>query len=125
MEPINLYQQWADAFASIGLSHISTETAAKLLAILYVYGGSSEDFTHTPRLLTDIQTAQRMFNIEGGEEPSPEGVLLIQKYIKELNDDIVDHQEFKNGKPAGYSDCQVGWANDLMIGRYGFKKLRV
>lgn len=117
MAASNIYKQWADAFASIGLSHISTETAAKLLAILYVYGGSYEGFTHTPNLLTGILTAQRMFNIDGGESPSAEGILLIRQYSKELEDDL------KGRQPSLHQECHVDWANELMIGRYGFKKL--
>ena len=117
MTASNIYQQWADAFASIGLSHISTETAAKLLAILYVYGGSYEGFTHTPNLLTDILTAQRMFKIDGGEAPSADGILLIQQYTKELEDDL------KGRQPSLTQECHVDWANELMISRYGFKKL--
>ena len=62
---INLYQQWADAFTSIGSSHISNDTAAKILAVVYVYGGSYEGFTHCPTLMTDLEAATRMFHIEG------------------------------------------------------------
>ena len=32
----NIYQQWLDSFKSIGVPNISRDTAARLLAILYV-----------------------------------------------------------------------------------------
>ena len=72
-----MYQQWADAFASIGYSHISTDTAAKILAVLSVYGGHNEYFTHSTMLITDVKAAQRMFNLNGGE-------------VREFFDDICD-----------------------------------
>ena len=111
-----MYQQWADAFASIGYAHISVDTAAKILAVLSVYGGNNEYFTHSPMLMTDVKAAQRMFRINGGEIPDSEGVSLIKHYIDELNADIERHT-------ADQRECGVEWANKLFKGKYKFKNL--
>lgn len=111
-----MYQQWADAFASIGYSHISTDTAAKILAVLSVYGGHNEYFTHSTMLITDVKAAQRMFNLNGGEVPDAEGVSLIKHYIAELNADIERHT-------ADQRECGVEWATKLFREKYKFKNL--
>ena len=113
-----LYRQWADAFASIGYAHISVDTAAKILAVLSVYGGNNEYFTHSPMLMTDVKAAQRMFRINGGEIPDSEGVMLMKSYIDELNADIESHTD-------GERECCVEWANRLFKGKYKFKNLSI
>lgn len=119
----DLYQQWADSFAAIGSSHISIETAAKILAVLEVYGGSHENFTHNKILLTDIKAAQRMFRLYGGEIPDTTGVALIKQYIDELNEDIEESNTGEDDGAIFSKVCHVEWANRLFINRYGFKKL--
>lgn len=122
-KPVNLYQQWADAFASIGSSHISNDTAAKILAVVYVYGGSFEGFTHTPTLTTDLRAATRMFNIEGSEKPTIEGIKLIRKYVRELEEDIENSPVGEEDSAMFSKVCHVEWANKLFKERYGFEKL--
>lgn len=122
-ECFNLYQQWADAFASIGYSHISAETAAKILAVVNVYGGSFEGFTHCPMLTTDLKAATKMFNIEGGETPTVEGIMLIKQYVRELEDDI-ENSSIGDDPSASFNKvCHVEWANKLFKERYGFGRL--
>lgn len=120
---LNLYKQWADAFASIDGSHISTDTASKILAVVCVYGGSCEAFTHTPKLSIDINAAKRMFNIEGGEEPTLDGVRLIRKYVRELEEDIKKYPVGEEESAMFSKVCHVKWANKLFKERYGFEKL--
>ena len=122
-ECFNLYQQWADAFTSIGSSHISNETAAKILAVVNVYGGSFEGFTHCPMLTTDLKAATRMFNIDAGETPTLEGVMLIKKYVHELEDDIENSSIGEDSRASFNKICHVEWANRLFKERYGFEKL--
>ena len=47
MATTTLYQQWADAFASVGECHLSLDTCCKLLAVVYVYGGEDASFRTT------------------------------------------------------------------------------
>lgn len=95
MATTTLYQQWADAFASVGECHLSLDTCCKLLAVVYVYGGANEAFTQTSDLVTDWRAAARRLNISGGETVNPEGHALLRKYIGDLEDDV------KNRKSRG------------------------
>lgn len=125
MEIDKIYQEWADAFASIGHSHISHETAAKILAVIYVYGGSYEGFTHCPALKTDAEAAMRMFNIAGSERPTIQGVELIQKYVRELEEDLAHAEVGEDGCGIYNKACHVEWANRIFKERYGFKALHI
>lgn len=83
-----LAKQLEEAFNQIGTSMMSNEFAAKLLAYVYVMGGGNEAVTLHQGLNAGIGIAQQKFNIIGGEIPNQEGVLLIQKYIKELEQNM-------------------------------------
>lgn len=73
-----------NAFNQIGGSMMKNEFAAKLLAYVYVMGGGNEAVTIHEGLHAGIRIAQEKFNLKGGEVPDSEGVLLIQKYVYEL-----------------------------------------
>ena len=118
-----LYQQWADSFASVGLSHLSRDTAARILAVVGVYGGSSEAFKYNEKLRIDMFTAQRMFNINGGEIPDPEGVMMIKEYTEWLEDDLRNTKIGDDPNAFAYYLCKTEWANKLFKDRYGIKKL--
>ena len=81
----NLAGQLEEAFNIIGTSMMKKDYAAKLLAYLYKYGGGNEAVVYHQRMNADIMIAQEKFNIKGGQVPDMEGVILLQKYIKELN----------------------------------------
>lgn len=81
------YQQWMETFQCAGIKPLSDSTCCKLLAILYVFGGSREEFTHHSKLLADINYAQKRLNISGGETPNQELIIELQKYINELAPD--------------------------------------
>lgn len=122
---MNIYQEWADAFASIGMSHLSHATMAQLLAVAYVYGGSSESFTHNKMLVTDLKTAQRVLKIDGAETPNADDVELIKGYVKELQLDIASSKVGEIETAICSKVCHVEWANKLFKERYGFKYLLI
>ncbi|MBQ0073633.1 MAG: hypothetical protein KBT34_05525 [Prevotella sp.] len=62
-----LYNDWAQAFQSIGMCHISLDKCAKILAIIYDNGGN-EAFTLSTRFVTDWKTAQQRLYLLGGTE---------------------------------------------------------
>lgn len=82
-----LYQQWVDALQCADIKPLNDSTCCKLLAILYVFGGSRVEFTHHNKLLADIGYAQKRLNISGGEIPDHELTSELQKYINELTPD--------------------------------------
>lgn len=121
----SIYQEWVNAFSSVGMAHLSRDTMAKLLAVAYVYGGSCEAFTQNEKLATDLLTAQRMFKIEGASTLDADDVELIKSYVEELMLDI-ENSEVGEYEGAIYSKvCHVEWANKLFKERYGFRFLLI
>ena len=106
----NMYNQWAEAFRSIGHWHISLDKCAKILAIVYDNGGN-ESFTHASRFVTDWKTAQKRLYIYGEEIPKEhlqevaKGRELLKKYIKELEDTYETNRPLKETLPQ--------WAIDI------------
>ncbi len=80
----NLAQDLESAFNSIGESMMSLDFAGKLLAYLMEYGGGNEAVVMHQGLNAGIAIAQQKFNLKGGEMPNAEGVIIFNKYLKEL-----------------------------------------
>ena len=78
-----LYKDWLGAFASIGTPAISRDTAARILAVVYVHG-NNEAMTYNRKFLTEIEHIKQMYHIDGGETPDADIVMLIKRYIGEL-----------------------------------------
>lgn len=90
---------------TVGLPIISTDTAARLMAIAYVYGGGNETLVLSPKFQCDCKYIQKKFGIQGGEVPDAKIATFLQTYVKEL----------ENSK-----ECPQ-WVNDLMNKRYNIK----
>jgi hypothetical protein len=73
-----------EAFNSVGVSMMSDDFAAKLLAYVSVLGGRDESVVTNCKLVAGIAIAQQKFKIKGGEIPDAKGLVLIQQYTKEL-----------------------------------------
>lgn len=121
----DLYKQWSDAFDSVGMCHLSLDTCCKILAVVYVYGGSHENFTFNEKLRIDYQAAAKRCNIGGGLTPNIEAVKLIRQYTQELEKDV-EKSEIGEREGAIFSKvCHVDWANKLFKERYGFNTLLI
>ena len=81
----SLRKQWNDTCKAAGLKPISTDTAAKILAIVYVLGGEREVFTHNEKLKSDIEYIQDVYGFKGGQTPNKEVADLFRKYVVELD----------------------------------------
>ena len=90
---------------TVGLPIISTDTAARLMAITYVYGGGNETLVLSPKFQCDRKYIQKRFGIQGCEIPDAEFASTLRSYVKEL----------ENSK-----ECPQ-WVNDLMNKRYNIK----
>ena len=90
---------------TVGLPIISTDTAARLMAITYVYGGGNETLILSPKFQCDCKYIQKRFGIQGGEIPDADFSSTLRSYVKEL----------ENSK-----DCPQ-WVSDLMKRRYNIK----
>ena len=99
-------RQWNDTCKAAGLVSIGKDTAAKLLAIVYVLGGEREAFTHNEKLKADIEYVQETYSILGGLIPDVEVKNKFRKYTKELEANEKDYPQ---------------WATKLMQEQYGIK----
>lgn len=90
---------------TVGLPIISTDTAARLMAITYVYGGGNETLVLSPKFQCDRKYIQKRFGIQGGEIPDAEFASTLRSYVKELENSKVCPQ----------------WVRDLMNRRYNIK----
>lgn len=99
-------RQWNESCKAAGLVSIGKDTAAKLLAIVYVLGGEREAFTHNEKLKADIEYIQEVYGFQGGEVPNPKVVELLKSYTKELEANDKDYPQ---------------WATKLMQENYGIK----
>ena len=93
-----------DALA-VGMPIISTDTAARLMAITYVYGGGNDILVLSPNFQCDCKYIQKKFGIQGSEVPDAKFATFLQTYVKEL----------ENSK-----ECPQ-WVRDLMNRRYNIK----
>lgn len=94
---------------AVGMAVVKKDDLARVMAIILNEGGN-EQFTHSYKLMAEMQFAQEKYHIRGGETPDPRFVLLLQRYNREIE----IYQEQHKG---GYPD----WAVTLMKDRYGIK----
>lgn len=104
---------------SAGLDIVPLDTAARVMAILCVWG-NNENFVYSPKFNAEREYIQKRYHLEGGESPDIEFANTLRFYIKELEDYRDYHPvDWANG---GHStDCAPKWANDILMKRYGFK----
>ena len=116
----NLYKDWLSAFESVGISAISKDTAARILAVTYVHG-NNEALVHNQKYVLDIKHIQKMFGIEGCGTPTPEMVNLIKEYVNELEQYANDHANDNDKGEAIFKTHATEWAHKLFQDRYGIK----
>ena len=78
------YMGMLDDALTVGLPIISTDTAARLMAITYVYGGGNETLILSPKFQCDCKYIQKRFGIQGGEIPDAGFAFTLRSYVKEL-----------------------------------------
>lgn len=81
-EPTHLAAMMQQAFEQIGMSMMSDDFAAKVLAFVYIFG--SELCVLHEGLNAGIMIAQQKANLYGGNIPNATMLPLIQQRIKEL-----------------------------------------
>lgn len=80
-----LLELWNDAFLAAGINVMSVDRAAKILAMVYVLGGSHSSYTHSVLLRADLEYITKRYGIYGNGTPDSEITPLIRKYAEELN----------------------------------------
>lgn len=100
-----LQRDWLEACQSAGIPAVTTDTAARVLAVLYVFGGEHEEMTLNVKFTQEVKYIQRRFRIEGGEVPDKDFAHLLRHYVRQL--------EQQSEPPQ--------WAVSLYRDRYGIK----
>lgn len=116
-----IYSQLLEACSKVNIPVISTDTAARLLAILYEYG-NNEGFTYNERFLADIEYIQNRFHIHGSEAVDDvEFVSLLRKYIDEFQQYYKAHRKDERDPEHPYRTIAPAWAPALLKERYNMK----
>lgn len=92
----------------VGMAVAKKDDLARVMAIIYKEG-NNEQLTHSGKLKAEIEFAQEKYHIKGGETPDSRFLILMQRYIREIE----VYQETLDGYPD--------WAHILMKERYGIK----
>ena len=108
-----LQEDWLEACLSVGIPAITTDTSARILAIVYVHGGGEEDMVLNRKFTNDVRYIQQRFHIQGGEVPDQGFARLMRHYVTELETYLKAHVSDKTSIPD--------WAHRLMRDRYGMK----
>ena len=108
-----LQRDWLEACEQAGIPAITTDTSARLMAIMYVHGGGEEEMVLNQKFVNDVQYIQRRFHIQGGEVPDETFVLTLQHYVCELEQYMKGEHDTASSIPE--------WAHKLMRDRYGMK----
>lgn len=80
----DLKRQWNDACKAVGLIAIGHDTAAKLLAIVYVLGGEREAFVFNAKMNADLDYIREVYGFHGGDTPDIGVTEPMKKYVREL-----------------------------------------
>lgn len=97
---------------AVGMSIIPLHKAARLMAIIYVWGGGDEQFTSSPKLKADVEYIQEKYQLYGTGTPPVDFVLALQKDVKDLEDYITTHKHEAGQCPE--------WAKQFMKENYNF-----
>lgn len=116
------YKAWLQSCLNAGIPALSLETCCRLLAIVYVIGGSMEAFTHNEKLKAEWQYAKIRLNIGGGLTPDAEGAALLKDYVNELE------TYYKTAGPDAKSSSALAvkhpdWVVNFMKLRYNINAL--
>ncbi len=104
------FNQLYDTALAAGLPIISTDTAAKILAVTYVHG-NNEFMVHSPKFKAEIRYIQKKWGIDGGLIPDAGITIAIQHDVDELERFEKEHPEERYPQ----------WAIELFKTRYGFE----
>lgn len=115
-----LRKDWLSAFTSIGIPAVSRDTAARILAVVYVHG-NNEALVCNKKFLEEIDHIKQMYHVDGGESPDAEIVVLIKQYVEELEQYCDEHANDKSSSEAVFRNHAPEWAHRLFLERFGIK----
>ncbi|MGN1239365.1 MAG: hypothetical protein ACI4TV_00655 [Paludibacteraceae bacterium] len=113
----NLHKDWLSAFEGIGCSAISKDTAARILAVVFVHG-NNEALVYNESFINDMHHIQTMYGIAGGETPDADVVELVKQYVNELENYIKEHRDDERPSGVLFTNPKPEWAQRLFLDRY-------
>ena len=110
---------WNETCLRAGLSSISRDTSARIMAVLHVESGCTTAVTHSPKLRADLEYIQKRFGISGGKTPDAAFVKRFRHYVHEIE----AHQKRSRGNAALSSEERAWpeWARSLYMDAYNVK----
>jgi hypothetical protein len=114
------YRKWLESCKQVNLPAITTDTAARLMAVLYEYG-NNEGFTYNQKFLADKEYIQDKFGLREMNTPEPHFHALLKAYIKELQDYQKEHRNDTTDKQHPHRSMAPDWAPQLLKERYNMK----
>lgn len=87
----NLRKQWNDACLQVGLESISARKAAKICAVLMVFG-NDEAMVMNQHFTADCEYIQKRFHVQGGEVTDVTFAAYLKEYVADLEE--ADRQGF-------------------------------
>lgn len=98
-----------------GLPVISRDTAARILAAIYIYGGENENVVSSKRLRADLSYISEKFGVYNGGRVPISMMCSISRYADELDEYTRTHKS-----DDLYGD-RPEWVEELFLRRYGFE----
>lgn len=116
---LSLKRQWNEACLSAGIPAISEDSAATILAVVYLYG-NNEGLVMNPMFLEDVRYIKKRYNIDGGEVPDAGFSVLLKERIGELEEYDRSHQG-ENTTSGLFERHIPEYVMDFFKERYGIK----
>ena len=116
----NIRKLWNEVCLQADIPAISVDTAARIMAVIYVHG-NNEAFVYNKKFLADVDYIKERFQIYGTGVPPIEFVTLTKQYTKELEDYYYLHKNDKTESGAFFHNPAPQWAHKLFMERYGIK----
>lgn len=108
-------KQWNDACLSIGVPALTTDTSARIMAVLMVHG-NNEAFTHNTHFMADAAYIQERFQLCRAGRPPADFAILLRKYVAELEEYNELHKN--EAEECIFSDAKPRWAIKLFKDMY-------
>lgn len=87
----NLRKQWNDACLQVGIESISAQKAAKISAVLMMFG-NNEAMVMNQHFTADCDYIQKRFHVQGGEVVDATFAAYLKEYVTDLKE--ADRQGF-------------------------------
>lgn len=116
----DLYKNWLNTCRQADIPAISTDTAARLMAVLHEYG-NNEGFTYNPRFRADMEYIKARFGLHEMGTPDPEFHTLLRGYVKELQEYQTAHKDDVVDDAHPFRSLAPDWAPELLKERYNMR----